>query len=396
MWKTVKLGDVCDLVGGGTPSKKNDDYYDGDIPWATVRDMSVEELSSTEHKITELGLKNSSSKVIPANNVIIASRVGLGKVCILRQDTAINQDLRGVIPKRENEIDKSFLFYWFKGIASIIIGAGRGATVQGVTLPFLNSLSFPLPPLAEQQRIVAKLDAAFAEIDGAIESAVRKETEVQKLKASLLSSSLSGDAVMWKTVKLGDVCDLSTGGTPSRTKPEYFDNGDVKWLVSGDVNQREIFDCDGRITQEGLKSSNAKYLPLNSVLIALNGQGKTRGTVALLRINATCNQSLVAISPKVGCDIDTKYIFYVLDGMYDKIRKLTGDSGNDRRGLNMPLIRNIPIPLPPLAEQQRIVAKLDAIFSELAVAKEAIKQSKTNYQAMKSAILAQELQSEAA
>ena len=109
MWKTVKLGDVCDLVGGGTPSKKNDDYYDGDIPWATVRDMNVEELTVTEHKITELGLKNSSSKVIPANNVIIASRVGLGKVCILRQDTAINQDLRGVIPKRENEIDKSFI-----------------------------------------------------------------------------------------------------------------------------------------------------------------------------------------------------------------------------------------------------------------------------------------------
>jgi len=151
MWKTVKLGDVCNLVGGGTPSKKNDDYYyEGDIPWATVRDMSVNELIQTEHKITELGLKNSSSKVIPANNIIIASRVGLGKVCIVKQDTAINQDLRGVIPKQESEIDKRFLFYWFKGIESKIIGAGRGATVQGVTLPFLNSLSLPLPPLAEQ------------------------------------------------------------------------------------------------------------------------------------------------------------------------------------------------------------------------------------------------------
>ena len=190
MWKTVKLGDVCDLVGGGTPSKKNDDYHDGDIPWATVRDMNVEELTVTEHKITELGLKNSSSKVIPANNVIIASRVGLGKVCILRQDTAINQDLRGVIPKRENEIDKSFLFYWFKGIANKIIGAGRGATVQGVTLPFLNSLSFPLPPLAEQKRIVAKLDAAFAEIDAAIEITRQKEEGLEALKSSVLSAEL--------------------------------------------------------------------------------------------------------------------------------------------------------------------------------------------------------------
>lgn len=170
---------------------------------------------------------------------------------------------------------------------------------------------------------------------------------------------------MWKTVKLGDVCELATGGTPSRKKKEYFENGNIKWLVSGDINQREIYDCEGRITDEGLANSNAKYLPENSVLIALNGQGKTRGTVALLRTKATCNQSLVSINPKTEVALDTKFLFYVLDGMYGKIRTMTGDSGNDRRGLNMPLIRSIEIPLPPLAEQQRIVAKLDAAFAEI-------------------------------
>lgn len=170
---------------------------------------------------------------------------------------------------------------------------------------------------------------------------------------------------MWKTLKIGDVCDLMTGGTPDRKKPEYFSNGHIKWLVSGDINQREIFDCSGRITEAGLKNSNAKFLPEDSVLIALNGQGKTRGTVALLRTKATCNQSLVAIHPKQDCELDTKFLFYVLDGMYDRIRRITGDAGNDRRGLNMPLIRNIYIPYPPIAEQQRIVAKLDDAFAEI-------------------------------
>ena len=242
MWKTVKLGDVCDLVGGGTPSKKNDDYYDGDIPWATVRDMSVDELSLTEHKITELGLKNSSSKVIPENNVVIASRVGLGKVCILRQDTAINQDLRGVIPKRENEIDKSFLFYWFKGIASKIIGAGRGATVQGVTLPFLNSLPFPLPPLAEQQRIVAKLDAAFAEIDGAIE-AVEKNFDNITFVFSQILDGLVNASDLGGEVLLGDVCKLSQGLAINKsTKHLLVDKSTqpllrIKDLISNTVEQ---------------------------------------------------------------------------------------------------------------------------------------------------------------
>ena len=168
-----------------------------------------------------------------------------------------------------------------------------------------------------------------------------------------------------KKVSLGKVCDLFTGGTPSKQKLEYFQNGEIKWLVSGDINQREIFNCEGRITQDGLKNSNAKFLPLDSVLIALNGQGKTRGTVALLRTNATCNQSLVAISPKDKAKFDTKFIFYVLDGMYQEIRKLTGDGGNERRGLNMRIIGNIKIPLLPLAEQRSIVEMLDEIYKEI-------------------------------
>jgi type I restriction enzyme S subunit len=104
--------------------------------------------------------------------------------------------------------------------------------------------------------------------------------------------------VGWKIQKIGDVCTLMTGGTPSRNKPEYFVNGQIKWLVSGDVHKKEIHDCEGRITEVGFNNSNTKYLPLNSVIIALNGQGKTRGTVALLRTKATCNQSLVSIYPK--------------------------------------------------------------------------------------------------
>ena len=102
----------------------------------------------------------------------------------------------------------------------------------------------------------------------------------------------------WSVKKIGDVCDLMTGGTPSKSKKGYFEGGDIRWLVSGDINKKIIKDCNGRITQLGLENSSAKYLPVNSVMIALNGQGKTRGTVALLKTKATCNQSLVSIHPK--------------------------------------------------------------------------------------------------
>jgi len=182
----------------------------------------------------------------------------------------------------------------------------------------------------------------------------------------------------WEIKRLGELCTLMTGGTPSRSKPEYFINGNIKWLVSGDVHKKEIFDCEGRITEEAMKNSNTKFLPVNSVIIALNGQGKTRGAVALLRTKATCNQSLVGIYPKDINAILPEYIFCNLDGRYEEIRRITGDDDKDRRGLNMPLIRNIEIPVPSLPEQQRIVAISDEAFSAIAKAKANTEQNLKN------------------
>jgi type I restriction enzyme S subunit len=172
----------------------------------------------------------------------------------------------------------------------------------------------------------------------------------------------------WQVRKIGDICQVMTGGTPSKSKPEYF-GGSIKWLVSGDIHQREIYDCKGRITEAGLKNSNARLLPINSVMIALNGQGKTRGTVAILRTQATCNQSLICITPKEPDKLLPEYLYANLHGRYQEIRRMTGDSGNDRRGLNMGLIKNIEIPIAPLSEQQRIVAILDEAFDGIAKAR---------------------------
>ncbi len=160
-----------------------------------------------------------------------------------------------------------------------------------------------------------------------------------------------------KTVALGEFCSFVTGGTPKSTVTEYYKNGTVPWLVSGDIHQEEIRDCAKRITKMGVDNSNARFLPTNSVLIALNGQGKTRGTVALLRMEgATCNQSLVAISPLNTNAASPEFLFWVLRSMYSEIRGLTGD--NERSGLNIPILKNIQVPLPPVAVQKEIVAEI--------------------------------------
>ena len=163
----------------------------------------------------------------------------------------------------------------------------------------------------------------------------------------------------WPTVALGEICTFMTGGTPTSTVAEYYEGGTVPWLVSGDIHGFEILDCEKRITPKAVENSNARVLPKDSVLIALNGQGKTRGTVALLRMQeATCNQSLVAMTPANPPRTISEFIFWTLRSMYSDIRALTGDT--ERSGLNIPILKGIQIPLPPLEVQKEIVAEIEA------------------------------------
>jgi type I restriction enzyme, S subunit len=192
---TKKLLDICNSIGGGTPSKNEKDYYDGHIPWATVRDMNYDELSFTQYKITELGLKNSSSNLIPKNNIIIATRVGLGKFCILKQDTAINQDLRAIIPKDNTKLSIMYLFYWFKSISEKIISAGKGFTVKGVNLNFLKSLNFPYCSIEEQESIVKKISLLFKEYEVLISITEQQIKNFQSLKTSLLAQKLKNKTI---------------------------------------------------------------------------------------------------------------------------------------------------------------------------------------------------------
>ncbi|WP_407974497.1 restriction endonuclease subunit S [Bacillus altitudinis] len=155
----------------------------------------------------------------------------------------------------------------------------------------------------------------------------------------------------WYVAKINYFSKLQTGGTPNKDIIEYWENGNVNWMSSGEVNNEFIFKTKHKITELGMKNSNASILPVNSVMMALNGQGKTKGTVAVLKVETTCNQSLAAFITDEN-HLHYLYLYYFLKYNYKFIRGLVGDGLRD--GISMGLLKSLKICLPTYEEQRTI------------------------------------------
>lgn len=161
----------------------------------------------------------------------------------------------------------------------------------------------------------------------------------------------------WREAALGDVADVIVGGTPSTTESLYW-GGSVPWMVSGDVNLKKVDDVPGRISNLGLRFSNAKLVEPPTVAVGLAGQGKTRGTAALVRCRLCTNQSIALLKAK-PLKLDVAYLYHNLDFRYDELRSRS--MGGGRAGLSKQILEQLPLPLPNLPEQAQIAAILTTI-----------------------------------
>ena len=154
----------------------------------------------------------------------------------------------------------------------------------------------------------------------------------------------------WEVVKLGKLTTVETGKTPLRSNKQFWDNGTINWATTTEVNETYIVSTNEKITNQAVAELKMKILPINTILLAMYGQGKTRGKVALLRIESTINQAFASIKPNKN--YSTNFIFNYLDKSYEKIRDLSHGSNQDN--LNLDIVKALQIPLPPLKEQEKI------------------------------------------
>ncbi len=232
------------------------------------------------------------------------------------------------------------------------------------------------PPLPEQKKIAYVLSKIQQAIE-VQEKIIKTTQEIKKaLMQKLFTEGLNGEPQKqteiglipesWEVKKIGEFCEIKTGGTPSRKIIKYW-NGNIPWIKTTEVNYNYIIDTEEKITREGLENSSTKLIPKDTLLIAMYGQGITRGRVAITGIEATFNQACAAIFPKKEIST-TEYLYYYLTYCYDYIRSL--GHGANQRNLNTNIIRTVPIPLPSLDIQLIIVRFLKTLDIKINLAKE--------------------------
>lgn len=192
-WKWVKLGEMFNFIGGGTPSKEQFDYWNGDVYWASVKDIKGDYLVKTRDSITEKGLKNSASNLALEGDVILITRISPGKSVITKVKTAINQDLK--IAKPKFETTSKFIHYFFKAIERECLKKSSGTTVLGITLNNLNELKIPNLQIDIQNQIVQEIESRLSVCDKIEETIVHSLKQAESLRQSILKKAFEGKLV---------------------------------------------------------------------------------------------------------------------------------------------------------------------------------------------------------
>ncbi|KFC79973.1 restriction endonuclease subunit S [Buttiauxella agrestis] len=444
-WEWVRLGALFNsIASGGTPSKSNPDFWNGDIPWASVKDLGKEKyIAKTQDYISHQGL-DAGSKLADEGDILICTRMGLGKIGIASCPVAFNQDLKSV--KLTSGVSLDFFFNTY----STVKIKGTGTTVEGIKQEQLLNYVIGLPSGNEQNQIVEKVDELmslcdqleqqsltsldahqqlvetllatltdsqnaevlaknWARISQHFDTLFATEASIDALKQTILQLAVMGKLVPqdpndepasellkcieqeksrlvkegkikkqkplppisddekpfelpvgWEWCRIMAIAQVGTGSTPSRDNPDYWSEPEFNWVTSGETSSPFIIDTAEKVSMRAVKETNVSIYPPGTLIIAMYGQGKTRGQITELRIAAGTNQACAAIQLFESNEFHRRYIKLFFEKSYDDLRSHA--AGGAQPNLNLSKVSNTLIPIPPLAEQIEIAAKIDELF----------------------------------
>lgn len=396
-WEVKKLGEIFNIVRGGSP-RPIKSYLTDDkngINWIKIGDIETgsKYITHTKQKILASGLKK--SRAVKAGDLLLTNSMSFGRPYISKINGAVHDGWLIFEPKIQ--ISKDYVFYFFSSsdTYSKLSNLAVGSTVKNLQINFLENFEIPLPPLSEQKAIADKLDDSFAKIENAITNLINAKENLKLYKQSVLKSAFNGDLLPntspthWEVKKLGEICEIiSKGTTPKGGKKVYKDSG-ILFLraeniqENGIVNLENVKFIDKNIHDNVLKRSK---LYNGDLLITIAG---TLGRCAVYNndIEANTNQAICFVRLNKTYKKYANFIQKFISLQSTKSQLLNQAKITAIPNLTLEIIKNLPIPLPPLSEQNLIVAEIDRRFAIVDKTLNLIDKSIQNAKNLKQSIL---------
>ncbi|ASJ05776.1 hypothetical protein A3L01_04530 [Thermococcus barossii] len=325
--------------------------------------------------MTKRALEDYNLNLLPKGSLILSTRAPVGYVAVLKEEATFNQGCKGLVPKNRSKIIPEFYAYYFKFKRQYLESLSGGSTFKELAKAMLEHFLIPLPPLPEQKKIAEILrtvDEAIEKTDEAIEKTERLK---KGLMGRLLTKGIGHERFKktelgeipeeWRVVRLGEIADLKSGGTPSRKKPEYWENGTIPWVKSGELNDGIIVETEEKITEKAVRESSAKIFPEGTLLFALYGKG-TVGKTAILGIDAATNQAVCGIFPKNNAFFPRFMQYYLIHRREPILTQYVNPSSDvGRTNIYISSLALLKIPLPLLSEQKQIAEILSTVDRKL-------------------------------
>lgn len=394
MWRTVKLGDVCKIVNGSTPLRKEKKFWvDGNVSWFTIDDMREQgrDIFFTKQHVTQAAVNEKKVKLIPANSVLLCCTASIGEVAIARKEMATNQQFNSLTPTIA-ELCCDYLYYVATTLKSKLLQSSGTTTISFLSMTKLKEIEIPLPPLTEQERIVAKLDTVFAEIDEAIALVDKQIQENHNFFISAVESRFKNKKD-WKEKTLQEICEKITDGT--HQTPKYVEDGYI-FLSSKNVTSRKIDWTNIKYVDEEQHFAMQKRLSpkVGDILLAKNG---TTGVAAMVDRDVEFDIYVSLAWLRSKGEVTPQYLLQFINSNAAKAQFSKRLKGVGVPNLHLKEIREVKICFPSsISKQNEVTTLIDKIDSLYQYRDSVLREKKENLYGLKSATLAQELQSSVA
>ena len=374
-WSNSKIDDIAVVTSGGTPSRSNLTFWDGNIPWVTTSLVDFNIIQSAEEFITQKGLDNSSAKLFPKNTILMAmygQGITRGKVAILGIDATTNQACAAI--KLQSNYDTQFIFQNLMSRYEEIRDLSNDGGQKNLSAGIIKEIEVNYPEKREQIKIASFLSV----VDEKISQLTQKHQLLREYKQGMMQKLFSqqirfkaddgSEFGEWENTVLGDIADIVGGGTPSTNNQAYW-SGDVVWLTPSEINQKFIGESKRTISELGVQKSSAKKLPIGTILFTSRA---TIGEVAIAIAEVTTNQGFQSFISNEKTFNEFLY-YWIVNNKKSFIERASGSTFLE---ISKSKIQPMEISLPCLEEQTKIANFLSAIDQKIEVVAQQIEQAK--------------------